>query len=120
MSFDDRRRFKRVQVDIQMVYGEELELDGTDALMSDLSLGGCSLKTDNAPVVDSLVSFQFKVPETDRVIRARGKVQWVRPPEKGAKGVSGLVGIMFTEISNEDLMELKRYVEKRISEELFI
>jgi c-di-GMP-binding flagellar brake protein YcgR len=116
MGFLNRREHARVQVDLNMVLGEDLELDGTDSLLSDLSLGGCSIKTRASKPEGTVISMQFKLPGMKNLIASRAIVKWIRPLDE--PGLN-LVGVMFTDISQADLVELKRFVEKRITEELF-
>jgi len=117
----DMRHHKRVDVLIETVFHDQLELDETDAMMSNMSLGGCCIRTLRCPRPGSVISFRCRLPDSDHVIDVDGRVQWVRDPlpDGPAETVIGAIGVMFTRISEQDLQALKRFIEAKAKDEMF-
>jgi hypothetical protein len=121
MSEADRRIQQRVAANIGTIYHDQLEVDGTDALMSDLSLGGACILTNRPSPPGTEIDVQLRLSATDPIYRAKAVVRWVRESEPGiALGeLTGAMGVQFTEISEAALTRLKIFIEEKASAELF-
>ena len=115
------RQHTRVDVELKTVYHDQIDVDETDALMSNLSFGGCCIATNRPLEQGSMVRFSFRLPGIDRQVICKGKVCWVQDPDPaaGSAQVTGAMGIQFLEIKDEDLMALKRFIEEQASSSLF-
>ncbi len=111
----NNRRFDRVDVKLRTVYHDEIDADESDSLMSNLSQGGCFIRTPRVLPSGSTIHVKFKVPGVDAVVEAVGAVRWANDggPEEG-RGM----GIQFTEISDEDLLILKQYIAGQLESSL--
>ena len=117
----ERRRDQRVPVKIGTVYHDQIEVDGTDALMSDLSMGGCCIRTNRPSSPGSEVTIQLRLSADDPAYEARGLIRWVRDPMPDASpgDITGAMGIQFTEIDAEVLNRLKIFIADKAASELF-
>ncbi|MBK7861500.1 MAG: PilZ domain-containing protein [Archangiaceae bacterium] len=77
---------------------------------ADLSVGGTFLKADLLLEQGERLSLQFQVPGVPRVVRAEGRVRWVRrfPAELEPGGM----GVEFESIAEEDRSMLTRYLSR--------
>lgn len=104
----ERREHQRVDVDLDGGLKKEVDPEFSDILMANLSLGGCFIKTRMPEPPGSMVMLRFALPgdTAGGVIKAVGRVCWVR---SGAEGPPGM-GVQFVRIEDHDLAELKRYI----------
>ncbi|MFH1529467.1 MAG: PilZ domain-containing protein [Pseudomonadota bacterium] len=121
MSERDKRRAPRVAVNIGTVYHDQIEVDGTDALMSDLSLGGCCIRLNNPGPLGSEIEVQFRLTTAGPVFRARAVIRWVREaaPDAAPGDITGAMGVQFSEIAGDALLRLKQFIEEKAAAELF-
>ncbi len=121
MSRFERRKGQRVVVNVGTIYHDQIEVDGTDALMSDLGLGGCCIRTNQPNSPGSEIDLQLRLSSEDPIYRARAVVRWVRDPAPDAApgDVTGAMGVEFTQISEAALTRLKLFIEEKASSELF-
>ncbi len=112
------RRGQRIDVSLRIVMNSDFDLDASDSLMSNLSLGGCFVLTPKPLPVGSPLVLQFKLPgESDgEGIKATGVVRWLR--EARRESGEGM-GIQFTEIRPEHLVILKRFLEEEATRKIF-
>jgi uncharacterized protein (TIGR02266 family) len=115
LEHDERRSQQRVPVQLRTVYHDEIDPELSDGLMSNLSLGGCFIRTKRPLENGAKVRLKFKLAEGEPPIEAAGLVRW----GCRGKGDEDGMGIQFEEISATDLNLLKRFVEARIQELLF-
>ncbi len=112
--YKNRREHARVDVDLRaLLVHDELHAEDIELLMSNLSLGGCFIKTAMPEPSGSMVMLRFSLPGDAHapVVRAVGKVCWT----KGGRE-SGM-GIQFVRIEDEDLGVLKRYIAGLLSDD---
>ncbi len=121
MSGAERRNHQRVAANIGTIYHDQIEVDGTDALMSDLSLGGACILTNRPAAPGTEIQVQLRLSADAPVDRARAIVRWVRETDPGSAhgDLSGAMGVQFTEISEDALTRLKIFIEEKASAELF-
>jgi c-di-GMP-binding flagellar brake protein YcgR len=117
----ERRRQQRVAVNVGTVYHDQIEVDGTDALLSDLSLGGACILTNRPLPVGSEILVQLRLTADDPIYKARAVVRWVRNADAAAGhgDMSGAMGVEFIEITGDALTRLKIFIEAKAAAELF-
>jgi uncharacterized protein (TIGR02266 family) len=113
----ENRRHARVNVDVQAIVRRDIDPDFSDMMMSNLSLGGCFIKTDAPEAAGSVVTLRFTLPGEggDGAIKAVGKVCWVKTGGDGPKGM----GIQFVTVDEADLGRLMHYISGMLTEDLF-
>lgn len=121
MADSERRVQQRVAVNIGTIYHDQIEVDGTDALLSDLSLGGACILTNRPSPPGSEVEVQLRLTSDEPTYRARAVVRWVREVDPGAApgDISGAMGVQFTEIAEDALTRLKVFIAEKAAAELF-
>ena len=122
MTGAERRQRQRVTVNIGTVYHDQIEVDGTDALMSDLSLGGCCIRTNRPSPGGSEIDMQFRLFAGAPLFSARARVCWIREPKADAApgDITGAMGVEFTQIDEDALLRLKRFIAEKAETELFV
>jgi len=110
-----KREHQRIRVDVPAVLVSEIDAEESDSLLSNLSLGGCFIRSSRPSAAATRLRLTFRLPGTAHDIAALGEVRWVQ--RSGAPENRGL-GVQFVEIAPEDLLVLKRYVEDRLEESL--
>jgi len=115
-DFSNQRQYERVDVRIRTVYHDEIDADASDSLMSNLSLGGCFIKSTRVCPAGSTIQVKFKLPDSDQVVEARGTVRWAK--NTGPEEEQGM-GIQFDEIAPEHLLALKEFIAQRIQSSIW-
>ena len=103
----NRRTHERVCILVRCVCCDQLDSVQTNALMRDLSLGGCFLKTERLRQPGETIDLKFLLPGTEGAIRATGNVKWAR--EAGSPEERGM-GIEFTYIRRDDQRRLRTFI----------
>jgi uncharacterized protein (TIGR02266 family) len=116
MSLENRTA-PRVVVDVRGVLKREIDPNFSDMMMSNLSLGGCFIKTSVPEPAGSVVMLRFSLPGSDvsASIKAVGKVCWVK---EGGDGPLGM-GVQFVSVDDADRSTLVQYISGLLSEDLF-
>lgn len=109
------RQFERVDVKLRTLYHDEIDADESDSLMSNLSQGGCYIRTPRVLPSGSTIHVKFKIPGLDITVEAVGAVRWAN--DGGPEADRGM-GVQFTEISAEDLLALKQYIAGQLESSL--
>lgn len=114
---DERRNHQRVDVQLEGEIRQEPDPAFIDMMMANLSLGGCFIRTRMPEPPGAMVMLRFALPgeHTGTVIKAVGRVCWVRGDVDGVAGM----GIQFVRVDDEDLTELKRYIGGLLDGDLF-
>ncbi len=112
---DHQRRFERVDVQLRTIYHDEIDADESDSLMSNLSQGGCYIRTPRVLPSGSTIHVKFKVPGLDVTVEAVGSVRWAN--DSGPTESRGM-GVQFTEISQDALLILKQYIAGQLESSL--
>jgi len=115
-DFSNQRQHERVDVRIRTVYHDEIDADASDSLMSNLSLGGCFIKSTRVSPAGSTIQVKFRLPGSELVIEATGTVRWAK--NTGPEDEQGM-GIQFDQISNENLLLLKQFIAARLQSSIW-
>jgi uncharacterized protein (TIGR02266 family) len=108
---DTRRQHERVDVRIRTIYHDEIDAEGSDSLMSNLSLGGCFIKTSRPAGPGTRIKVQFKIPDSDHVVEAVAHVRWTQ--DSGPEEQRGM-GLQFENIKQTDLLLLKQFIARKL------
>jgi len=103
------RRFPRKMLPVQF---RARDSEGSGNLVfegADLSAGGTFLKSDLLLEEGEALSVEFRVPGLNRLMRAQGRIAWVRrfPSEAETAGM----GVEFLAMSEEDRAAIREYLE---------
>lgn len=80
-----------------------------------VSQGGLFLETTRLLQVDSPLSLEFALPDSENVIRCRGRVAWVNQPENPLKShFPPGMGIQFIDLTLSDLERLRIFVKSKM------
>jgi uncharacterized protein (TIGR02266 family) len=109
------RVFDRVDVKLRTVYHDEIDADESDSLMSNLSQGGCFIRTPRVLPSGSTIHVKFKIPGADVTVDAVGTVRWAN--DGGPEEDRGM-GVQFTNIADADLLALKQYIAGQLESSL--
>lgn len=112
----ERRRFIRRKTRVYGVFKSDIALDETEMLMTDMSMGGCFVKTEEPAAPGTIVTLRFVLPGDEAPLSVVGEVVWWR---KGDQGGPPRMGVRFVRVAEEDLEKLKRYLTELVEEELF-
>lgn len=108
MTGPEHRRFFRKTIAVEF---RGTDSQGVGELVFeavDLSAGGTFLKADLLLELGEHLALEFKVPGVPRVMRADGRVAWVRRfPEKDQPGG---MGVEFVRLTDDDRAVLSRYL----------
>lgn len=110
----ERRIDQRVVVLLRAVCHEQVDAVGSQALMSNLSLGGCFIKTQRLLPAGSTINLRFAFPGSHHSLRATGTVRW--SSEEGCGEEPGM-GVQFTYIKRNDLLRLKNFITGELKRE---
>jgi uncharacterized protein (TIGR02266 family) len=111
----NQRRHERVDVRLRTVYHDEIDAEESDSLMSNLSLGGCFIRSSRVLPQGSTIHVKFKIPETEAVVQAVATVRWAQ--DSGPEESRGM-GVQFTDISGEALLALKQFIAQKLESSL--
>ena len=116
MPGSDQRQYPRFQTRIFGVFASDIDVNESEMLMTNLSLGGAFVRTDEPAPPGSTVTLRFYVPTEEVPISVIGEVVWWRPTaEQGEPGM----GVKFVQGNQEDFEKIKRYIAHLIEKELF-
>ena len=116
MDMTDKRAFPRYATRVYGVFSRDIDLDETDALMTNMSLGGAFVRTDHPAPPGSPVTLKMYVEGSDVPISVAGEVVWWRRPGQGEE--PGM-GVKFMQVSAQDLERLKKYLASLVEQDLF-
>jgi uncharacterized protein (TIGR02266 family) len=110
MATDNRRQHSRVAVQFPtgVKPDADLDLEFQEQMLSDLSLGGCFIRTEMPEPPGAMVMVRFALPGApeDESVKAVGRVCWTRDGTDGPKGM----GIQFVRVTDADLGRLRSYI----------
>jgi Tfp pilus assembly protein PilZ len=116
-DLSDLRQHPRVVTSLEARVGSDVDLDLTDAMMSNLSLGGAFLVTSHAAGKDSIVRVRFDPGDGGPAIDVVGRVAWVKAAS--GPGAPPGMGVQFVQVSGQDLARLKRMMQALMDRKLF-
>ncbi len=111
-----KRANLRIDVSLRTFVQSDIDVDLSDSFMSNLSLGGCFVRTNRPLPVGSPVALNVELPCVMETISAVGIVRWVKDISHGED--AGM-GVQFQEISDRDLNLLKQFIERQFMSDLF-
>jgi uncharacterized protein (TIGR02266 family) len=98
------------------VFSQDIDLDETEVLMTNMSLGGAFVRTETPVPPGTPVTLRMYVPGQDVPLSVAGEVVWWRRPDQG--GDPGM-GVKFVQVAKGDLERMKKYLATLVEEELF-
>jgi uncharacterized protein (TIGR02266 family) len=98
------------------VFRSDIDLDETDVLMTNMSLGGTYVRTESPAPPGTPVTLRVYLPHEDVPLSISGEVVWWRMP--GQAEMPGM-GVKFMQIAPGDLERLKTYLASLVEEDLF-
>jgi len=116
VDYSDKRQYPRYDVRIYGVFKDNINIDETEMMMGNLSLGGAFIYCDQPPAPGTPVTLRFDFPGGDTTISVIGVVVWRILQGHGAK--PGM-GVKFENINKDELVAIKRFVESLVEEDLF-
>ncbi len=106
------RTIPRFIARLRISYGENSEKFLTDYSIN-LSTGGVFIETSEYLAVDTILSIEFILPESERTICCKGRVAWLnRPDELSNPSLPAGMGLQFLDISLEDMNAVRQYIKK--------
>jgi uncharacterized protein (TIGR02266 family) len=110
MSLAEHRRHERKPIAVEFRCTEASGVGELYFEAADLSAGGTFLKADFLFEQGEKLWLQFQVPGVPKVMRAEGRVRWVRRfPEASEPGG---MGVEFEAIGDSDRATLSKYLER--------
>ncbi len=111
-EMEEKRQYERVSIHISTSY---YTLDGLphDAVITNLSLGGCFLVTGDLAPANELISVSIALSDPKRVILQSGEVVWVIGRESWSRKKQAIqgMGVQWTGLTNPDRLLLESYIE---------
>jgi Tfp pilus assembly protein PilZ len=84
------------------------------AEIKDISINGCFLETTTSLAEGSVIDVEFTLPNTARMIRAKGEVRWTgRYTSDHRTDISRGVGIRFVDLSHGDIAIITEFIRDR-------
>ncbi|HOU53217.1 MAG TPA: PilZ domain-containing protein [Myxococcota bacterium] len=115
----EHRQHPRVETRLLAVFRKDLDLEETDSLMTNLSLGGAFVKTPNLVPPGTVTHLRFYVDEEQAPLAVVAEVVWVRRGSPDGGGPPPGMGVRFQQMSPEDQGRLTRYLARLVEEDLF-
>jgi uncharacterized protein (TIGR02266 family) len=118
MNFDgrDKRIAARYTTRVFGIFGRDIDLDETEMLMMNMSLGGAFVRTDTPVPPGQPVMLRIYLDESSQPISIAGEVVWWRAPGQGKE--PGM-GVKFTQMSAAESARFKGFLAELIEEDLF-
>lgn len=74
-----------------------------------IGIGGIYVETQHPLPIDTLCDFDFKLPESNKIVSVKGMVTWVN-----RKGLDAGMGLKFIKVSTEDKNAILEYIQQRL------
>lgn len=106
------RASSRCRVSIPVHWGPEEE-DVQSGTIVDLNRGGMFIHTEVFLPPEKEIRLRFLLPESERVVRCKGKVAWTNHPEwmKSTHLPVGM-GVRFSSVSEADLLAIRKFLQR--------
>jgi uncharacterized protein (TIGR02266 family) len=109
----EKRKYLRIPFDAPM-YGKIRFVSE----IKDISISGCFVQTATPLTEGTYIDLEFTLPNTARIIRAKGEVRWYGDYSSDHRTeLSKGVGIRFAEMSLDDIAIITEFVKERASHE---
>lgn len=112
----DQRLVPRHQTRIYGVFKRDIDPDETEMLLTNMSLGGAFVRTENPAPPGTMVTLRIYLSSEEPPISVGGEVVWWRLPGHGEP--AGM-GVKFVRISPGDLEKVKAFLAELVEEDLF-
>ncbi len=112
----DLRLTPRFQTRIFGVFRRDIDLDETEMLMTNLSLGGAFIRTETPAQPGTPVTLRVYLGDEEAPVSILGEVVWWRMPGHGDP--PGM-GVRFVQVAPEDLEKVKAFLARLVEEDLF-
>ncbi len=113
---NDHRQDTRFKIRVFGVFRRDLDLDETEMMMMNLSLGGAFVRTDDPAPPGTQVMLRVYEHEDAAPMPIHGEVVWTR---QLGQGTPVGMGVRFTQISPDDLPRMKAFLAQLVEEDLF-
>lgn len=98
--YSPKRQEERASAKIKISFKKES--DFFRAYISNLAGGGLFIKTAKNVPVDTLLNLEFNLPDSNQVIRTKGRVAWTRSKDKSSEKKPPGMGIQFIDMNPEN------------------
>lgn len=113
----DQRLAPRFRTRLFGVFRRDLDLDETETLMVNLSMGGAFVKSEDPCPPGTPITLRFYLDETSAPLSVAAEVAWSRRPAQG-NGEPGM-GVKFVQVGGDDHRRLREYLARLVEEDLF-
>lgn len=114
-QFAERRRYPRVQTEwLLSINRDQGEVQG---ITLNVSAGGATVRFQDPPLVHEVFEITIKIPEVDRLVVAEAQVVWSTADITDNELTLPIVGISFTNISEQDRRLISTAVSKALRNE---
>jgi len=116
----EHRQHPRFATRLLAVFRKDLDLEETESLMTNLSLGGAFVKTPHLLPPGTVTHLRFYVDEQEAPLSVVAEVVWTRrgSADGGLAAPPGM-GVRFQQVTPEDHRRLTRYLAQLVEEDLF-
>jgi uncharacterized protein (TIGR02266 family) len=109
----ERLIVSRVKARLRVRFGPDSQV--LTGFTINVSQGGLFLESTRLLEVDSPLSLEFALPDSDHVIRCRGRVAWVNHPDDPLKShFPPGMGIQFLDLTLTDMGKLRIFVKSKM------
>lgn len=112
----DVRSAPRFRTRIYGVFSKDIDLDETEMLMANLSLGGAFIRCESPSSPGTSVTLRIYLPNEEVPLSVAGEVVWWRMP--GSEATPGM-GVKFLQISRSDHERITAFLAGLVEAEMF-
>ena len=114
-EFAERRRYPRAQIEWPVVINTDQGV--VKGITLNVSAGGATVRFQDPPLVHEVFETTIKIPEVDRVLVVEAQVVWSTADITDNELTLPIVGISFTNISDQDRRLISTAVSKALKDE---
>jgi uncharacterized protein (TIGR02266 family) len=113
----DQRQSPRFRTRLFGVFRRDIDLDETEVLMLNLSLGGAFVKAEDPCPPGTPITLRFYLDDMGTPLSVAAEVAWWR--RSGVNAHESGMGVRFLQVGDEDHRRLREYLARLIEEDLF-
>ena len=113
----EQRQHPRYRTRLFGVFRRDIELDETETLMMNLSLGGAFVKSEEPCAPGTPITLRFYLDEASAPVSVNAEVAWWRRGVPG--GAPAGMGLKFLQVADADQRRLREYLARLVEEDLF-
>jgi uncharacterized protein (TIGR02266 family) len=119
MGFEDtsQRQSPRLHTRLFGVFRRDIDIDETEVMMLNLSVGGAFIRTEEPCPPGSTITLRFYLDESSVPLSVTGEVVWLRRP--GQNGGDPGMGVKFHVITDDAQRQLREYLARMVEDDLF-